>query len=41
MKDPMRLVERFAYQHPRFGMPHLIRYISIGNLIFWILGVLL
>ncbi len=41
MKDPMRLVERFAYQHPRFGIPHLIRYICIGNLIFWILGVLL
>ena len=41
MKDPMRLVERFAYRHPRFGIPHLMRYICIGNLVFWVLGVLL
>ena len=41
MKDPMRLVERFAYRHPRFGIPNLMRYICIGNVGFWILGVLL
>lgn len=41
MKDPMRLVERFAYKHPRFGVPHLMRYIVGGNLLFWVLGVLL
>ena len=41
MKDPMRLVERFAYRHPRFGIPNLMRYICIGNVIFWVLGVLL
>ena len=41
MKDPMRLVERFAYRHPRFGIPHVIRYLVGGNLLFWVLGVLL
>ncbi len=41
MKDPMRLVERFAYRHPRFGIPNLMRYICIGNLAFWLMGVLL
>ena len=41
MKDPMRLVERFVYKHPRFGIPNLIRYICLGNVLFWILGVLL
>ena len=41
MKDPMRYVERFAARHPRFGIPNLIRYICIGNVAFWVLGVLL
>ncbi len=41
MKDPMRLVERFVYKHPRFGIPNISRYLVGGNLIFWILGVLL
>jgi hypothetical protein len=37
----MRLVERFAYRHPRFGIPNLIRYLVGGNVLFWILCVLL
>ena len=41
MKDPMRLVERFAYQHPRFGIPNLMRYIVGGNVLLWLAGVLL
>ena len=41
MKDPMRLVERFAYKHPRFGIPRLMLYITVGNVLFWVLGVLL
>ena len=41
MKDPMRSVERFAYQHPRFGVPNLMRYIVGGNVLFWLAGVLL
>ena len=41
MKDPMRSVERFAYNHPRFGIPNLMRYIVGGNVLFWLAGVLL
>ena len=41
MKDPMRMVELFAYRHPRFGIPNLMRYLCIGNVGFWVLGVLL
>ena len=41
MKDPMRLVERFAYKHPRFGIPHLIRYLVGGCVLSWILCILL
>ncbi len=38
MKDPMRLVDRFCYKHPNFGIPHLMRYLTIANVVFWILG---
>ena len=38
MKDPMRLIDRFCYQHPNFGIPHLMRYLTIANVVFWILG---
>ena len=37
----MRLVERFVYKHPRFGIPHLMRYLVGGNVLVWILCVLL
>ena len=39
MKDPMRLVDRFCYKHPNFGIPRLMRYLTIANVVFWILGV--
>ena len=38
MKDPMRLIDRFCYKHPNFGIPNLMRYLTIANVIFWILG---
>ena len=38
MKDPMRLVDRFCYKHPNFGIAHLMRYLTIANVVFWILG---
>ena len=41
MKDPMRMVERFAYRHPHFGLRHLMRYLVGGNLLVWVLCVLL
>ena len=39
MKDPMTYVERFCYKHPRFGVPNLMRYVVIGNVVFWLLGL--
>ena len=38
MKDPMRLIDRFCYRHPNFGIPNLMRYLTIANVFFWILG---
>lgn len=39
MKDPMTYVERFCARHPRFGIPNLMKYIAIGNVVFWLLGL--
>ena len=38
MKDPMRLIDRFCYKHPNFDIPNLMRYLTIANVVFWILG---
>ena len=38
MKDPMRLIDRFCYKHPNFGIPNLMRYLTIANVVFWIFG---
>ena len=32
-------LDRFAYKHPRFGIPHLINYILVGNLIVYVLDL--
>jgi hypothetical protein len=32
-------VDRFCYSHPRFGIPNLMRYIVIGNVIVYLLSV--
>ncbi len=34
----MRIIDRFCYRHPNFGIPNLMRYLTIANVIFWILG---
>ena len=39
MKDPMRLIDRFCARHPHFGIPNLMRYLTIANVVFWILGM--
>lgn len=39
MKDPMRLIDRFCYKHPHFGIPNLMRYLTIANVVFWLIGV--
>lgn len=38
MKSPKRLIDRFCYEHPNFGIPNLMKYITIGNGVFWLLG---
>ncbi|MCR5090035.1 MAG: hypothetical protein K6C08_11065 [Oscillospiraceae bacterium] len=38
MKDPINLIDRFCYKHPNFGVPRLMRYLTISNVVFWLLG---
>ena len=38
MKDPMIYIERFCRKHPNFGIPRLMMYVSIANVVFWLLG---
>ena len=39
MKDPMIYIDRFCRKHPNFGIPNLMKYVCIANVIFWLLGV--
>ena len=39
MKKLNQAVERFCYAHPRFGIPNLMRYIVIGNVLVYLLSV--
>ena len=39
MKDPMRLIDRFCYKHPHFGIPNLMRYLTIANVVFWFIAI--
>lgn len=32
-------LDRFAYSHPRFGIPHLINYILVGNVVIYLLDM--
>ena len=32
-------LDRFAYDHPRFGIPHLINYILVGNVVVYLLDM--
>ena len=32
-------LDRFAYSHPRFGIPHLINYILVGNGVVYLLDM--
>ena len=38
MKNPMNYVQRFCNRHPNFGVTDLMKYLTIGNVAFWILG---
>ena len=32
-------VDRFAYNHPRFGIPNLMRVIVVGNVLVYLLAI--
>jgi len=38
MKDPRILIDDFCRRHPKFGIPNLMKYIAIANLVFLVLG---
>jgi len=38
MKNPRNMIDRFCYKHPNFGIPNLMKYISIANIVFWVIG---
>ena len=40
MFDLRRKIDAYCYRHPNFGIPNLMRYITIANVVFWILGVI-
>ena len=40
MTDPRRQIERFCYRHPNFGIPNLMRYLTIANGLFWVLNMI-
>ena len=40
MKSLMNKIDRFCYRHPRFGIPNLMLYIVIGNLIVWLFSIM-
>ena len=37
MRKLNHAVDRFALEHPRFGIPNLMRYIIVGNVIVFFL----
>ena len=39
MFDPRRKIEEFCYRHPGFGIPNLMRYLTIANVVFWLMGL--
>jgi hypothetical protein len=40
MIDPRRKIERFCYEHPNFGIPNLMRYLTIANALFWVMSMI-
>jgi len=39
MKAISRWVDRFCYNHPNFGVPELMKYIALGNVLVYVLDV--
>ncbi len=40
MIDPRKRIERFCYRHPNFGIPNLMRYLTIANVLFWVMNLI-
>ena len=40
MIDPRKRIERFCYRHPNFGIPNLMRYLTIANVLFWVMSMI-
>lgn len=40
MKSFMRRVDRFCYTHPNFGIPNLMMFVIIGNVLVWLFGAM-
>ena len=40
MKKLMNAVDRFCYRHPRFGIPNLMLYIVVANVIIWLFSLM-
>ena len=40
MKKLVNAVDRFCYTHPRFGIPNLMLYIVIANVIIWLFSLM-
>ncbi|MCR5575869.1 MAG: hypothetical protein K6F56_02545 [Oscillospiraceae bacterium] len=40
MIDPRKRIERFCYRHPNFGIPNLMRYLTIANVVFWVMSLI-
>ena len=40
MKALSRMIDRFCYKRPRFGIPNLIRYVVFGTALVYIMGVM-
>ena len=41
MRAISRWLDRFCYNHPRFGIPELMKYIAIGNVAVFIADMLM
>lgn len=39
MKQISRWLDRFCYEHPNFGIPNLMRYVAIGNVVVFLLDL--
>ena len=38
MRNRRNFIDRFCLEHPNFGIPNLMKYVCIGNAVFWLIG---